>query len=124
MSNLVFPNRFFAEIGIVGQSVRVSRSGRGRTRRHRRHHHRGRGRRAWLRGLSHSRREAQVQRARRGGPGRLLGGQGAFTGEVAMAQIADAGARYVIIGHSSGASFFPRPTRNWPARPRRPLPFT
>jgi triosephosphate isomerase len=32
--------------------------------------------------------------------------KGAFTGEVAMAQIADAGARYVIIGHSERRQFF------------------
>ncbi len=32
--------------------------------------------------------------------------KGAFTGEVAMAQIADAGARYVIIGHSERRQLF------------------
>jgi triosephosphate isomerase len=32
--------------------------------------------------------------------------KGAFTGEVAMAQIANAGARYVIIGHSERRQFF------------------
>ncbi len=32
--------------------------------------------------------------------------KGAFTGEVAMAQILDAGARYVIIGHSERRQFF------------------
>ena len=32
--------------------------------------------------------------------------KGAFTGEVAMAQIADAGARYAIIGHSERRQFF------------------
>ena len=32
--------------------------------------------------------------------------KGAFTGEVAMAQIADAGAHYVIIGHSERRQFF------------------
>lgn len=32
--------------------------------------------------------------------------KGAFTGEVAAAQIADAGARYVIIGHSERRQFF------------------
>ena len=32
--------------------------------------------------------------------------KGAFTGEVAMAQIADAGARYAIVGHSERRQFF------------------
>ena len=49
--------------------------------------------------------------------------KGAFTGEVAAQQIADAGAAATSSSATpSAGSTSARPTRRWPARPRRPWP--